>query len=279
MVQSYDLHTHSTASDGTLTPTELVDLATEKGIEVLALTDHDTLDGYVEAKKQADNNKISLISGVEISISWNKRTIHMVALNLDVNSPDLLEGLSKAGEFRQWRAEEISRSLEKKGIHHALNGAKKYSKGNIVSRTHFARYIVELGLCKNVRNVFKHYLVNRKPGFVAGQWVDFETALRWVKQAGGVAVIAHPSRYKLTRKKLTECLGEFVECGGIGLEVLSGSHSRDENFAMAHLAKQMNLFSSCGSDYHGPTNPYLDLGRLPQFPDGCVPIWQADEWQ
>ncbi len=274
MALHYDLHSHSTASDGTLTPTELVSLAAKSSVDVLALTDHDTTQGIQEAQKAASNTALTLIPGVEISVTWNARTLHIVGLNLDINNTELQSGLASVLEFRNWRAHEISRRLAKHDIHDAYEGALQYANGDVISRTHYARFLVEKGYCKNVRDVFKRYLVSGKPGYVSGDWASLENAIGWITQAGGQAVIAHPARYRLTATKMRKLLGDFIECGGVGIEVVSGSHSRDEYYTMANFARLHDLYSSAGSDYHGPIHPWIKLGRIPALPDGCKPIWE-----
>jgi predicted metal-dependent phosphoesterase TrpH len=274
----YDLHSHSTASDGTLSPTELVGKARSCGVDVLALTDHDTLDGVADASRAVSGLELRLVPGVEISVTWQAMTIHILGLNVDPGNQALLDGLQGLQTFRDWRAEEIGRKLAKKGIPGALEGASQYRKGRILSRTHFAHFLVHSGYAASVRDVFKHYLIKGKPGYVHGEWASLEQALGWIRQAGGLAVIAHPARYRLTRSKLRKLLGEFRENGGAGLEVVSGSHSRDETLHMAAVSREHQLFASCGSDYHGPEKPWVELGRLRQLPQGCIPIWEAAGW-
>ncbi|RRQ22929.1 PHP domain-containing protein [Thiohalobacter thiocyanaticus] len=274
MFTHYDLHTHSRQSDGTLTPTELVGRAAAAGVEVLALTDHDTLSGIEEARTAAHAAGIRLIPGVEVSVTWNRQTIHVVALNVDPDAPDLRAGLARLQEFRVWRAEEIGRQLAKAGIEGATAGARRHAHGVLISRTHFAHYLVETGRAKDVRAVFRKYLVRNKPGHVTGQWAGLEEAVGWIRAAGGQAVIAHPARYRLTNSKLRRLIGEFRECGGEGLEVVSGSHSQQDMHNMASLARQCGLLASRGSDYHGPENAWIELGRLPELPAGLIPVWQ-----
>jgi len=273
MTVLHDLHAHSTASDGTLTPTELMTRAADSGVRVMALTDHDTLEGLPEARIVAENLGLVFVPGVEISVTWSGRTVHIVGLGVDEESKELQDGLLSLRNFRDWRAEEIGRRLAKSGIDGAYEGAKAFSNGHLISRTHFARFLVEAGHAKNVRQVFKHFLVNRKPGYVAGEWTPLADAVGWIRSAGGQAVIAHPARYDLTRTKLRRLIADFVEAGGEAIEVVSGSHSKDEYFTMAQHAKDFGLLSSAGSDYHGPENPWINLGPLPDLPPVCVPIW------
>ncbi len=274
----HDLHSHSTASDGTLTPTQLVDCAVNAGVDVLALTDHDTLDGYAEAARAAGAQALRLVAGVEISVSWKNMTIHVLGLNVDPECQSLLDGLQGLLGIRDWRAGEIARKLEKAGIPGALAGADAFRSGRILSRTHFAQFLYGQGHAASFRDVFKRYLVKGKPGYVRGEWVPMEEALGWIIAAGGLPVIAHPARYGLTRSKLARLIGDFREAGGVGLEVVSGSHSRDETLHMAALSREHKLFASAGSDYHGPEKPWVKLGHLRPLPNGCTPIWDADDW-
>lgn len=278
MSANFDLHSHSTASDGTLTPAELVHRAADAGVDVLALTDHDTLDGLGEAAQAAAGLGISLIPGVEISVTWQRMTVHVLGLNVNPADAALHAGLRELQAFRDWRAAEIARRLEARHIGGALEGARRYCKGAILSRTHFAHFLVERGQAASLRDVFQRYLVKGKPGYVAGQWADLEQALGWIRQAGGIPVIAHPARYRLTRSKLKQLIGEFRESGGLGLEVVSGSHSLDETLHMAAVSREHQLFASCGSDYHGPEKPWVEIGRLRKFPNGCTPVWEAESW-
>ncbi|MBG7601863.1 MAG: PHP domain-containing protein [Gammaproteobacteria bacterium] len=270
----YDLHSHSTASDGTLTPTQLVQRAHEAGVSVLALTDHDSTEGITEAQQAASMCDLQLVPGAEISVTWTGRTIHIVALGINPHSPSLQQGLKKLVEFRHWRAEEIGRKLELKGIGGAYEAARTLSNGTLISRTHFARFLVEQGRAKDMRAVFRHYLVKGKPGHVHGEWASLDEAVGWIREAGGQAVIAHPARYRLTRTKLRKLIRDFRDAGGAALEVVSGSHSVDEAFTMAAHAKDYELLSSAGSDFHSPEQSWTELGRLPPLPHGCVPVWR-----
>lgn len=268
-----DLHTHSTESDGTLTPKNLVDRAAAAGVEMLALTDHDTIDGIAAAEIASRVAGLVLIPGVEISVTWGGRTIHVIGLGVDRTDARLREGLAGLTEYRGWRAEEIGRRLAKAGIADAYAGAKSFSNGRMIGRTHFARFLVSQGYAADVRGLFKRFLVKGKPGHVAGEWAGIEQALDWIRGAGGQAVIAHPARYGFRRTKLLRLLGEFRELGGVGIEVVSGSHSRDDACIFARHARENGLLASAGSDYHGPEGPGMELGRLPPLPQGCTPIW------
>lgn len=274
----YDLHSHSRASDGTLSPAELVAAAHAGGVDVLALTDHDTTEGLAEAAQFARPLGMQLVPGVEISVSWQSQTIHVLGLGVDAACEPLQDGLSGLREFRNWRAAEIGRRLAKAGIPGCYAGACNQAKGSIVGRAHFAHHLVAEGHAKSVRDVFKRFLVNNKPGYVSGKWANLEDALHWIDAAGGLAVVAHPARYGMTASKLRRFLGEFRECGGVGMEVISGSHSRDNMSTMAALCRSQNMLASCGSDYHGPENPWIRLGQLPALPTACQPVWESDRW-
>jgi predicted metal-dependent phosphoesterase TrpH len=278
MTLHYDLHSHSTASDGTLTPAALVQAAHTAGVNVLALTDHDTTDGIGKADAVAGRLGLQLVAGVEISVSWQSLTVHILGLNINRDTRTLQDGLLSLREFRDWRAGEIARRLEKSGIGGAYEGACALSQGRIVSRTHFAHYLVAAGYTASVREVFKRYLVHGKPGYVSGQWAALEDALEWIRTAGGQAVIAHPARYRLTATRLRRLIGEFRELGGAGIEVVSGSHTRDNIDTMAMYARREGLLASRGSDYHGPENPWVRLGALAELPSGCRPIWESEAW-
>ncbi len=275
----YDLHAHSTMSDGSLSPTELVEHALQQQVNVLALTDHDTTDGVAEALLAADVVGVNVVPGVEVSVTWNRRTIHVVGLNVDPENAELQQGLAGLRDFRDRRAEEIGRRLEKAGITGAHQAARKYAGGASIGRVHFARFLIEQGHAADMRTVFKHFLVKNKPGHVSGKWASLEQALGWIHRAGGQAVIAHPARYRLSATQLRRLIGEFMECGGEGLEVVSGGHSRNDCFAMAMHAQRSALLASCGSDYHGPENPWIELGRVEPFPPGCTPIWKSPRWR
>lgn len=270
----YDLHTHSTASDGTLPPADLVQAAAAAGVDVMALTDHDTLDGLDEARQMAEQQGLRLIPGVEISVTWQGAAVHILGLNVNSECEALQQGLVGLREYRDWRAEEIGRRLDKKGIGGAFEAACALSTGKLVSRTHFARFLVAEGYARDVREVFRKYLVQGKPGHVPGKWAALEDAVGWILQAQGTAVIAHPARYNMTRSKLRKLIAAFKEAGGRGLEVVSGSHSKDEYFTMARHAKDFGLLSSAGSDFHDPKNPWIALGKLPPLPPGCNPVWR-----
>jgi len=273
MQLTYDLHSHSIVSDGSLTPTELVSRASSKGVDVLALTDHDATDGLLEAGRAAGAQGLTLVPGVEISVSWYGSTIHVLGLGIDPQCEALQHGLQGLRKFRHWRAEEIGRRLGAQGVDGALEGAKKFATGALISRTHFAHFLVQAGYAKDIRQVFKRYLVHNKPGHVPGQWASLDAAVSWINQAGGQAVIAHPGRYRLTATKMRQLLAEFKDCGGVGLEVVSSAHSQNDCMTMTRYCQQFDLLASRGSDYHGPEHNWVELGNIPPLPEACVPIW------
>jgi predicted metal-dependent phosphoesterase TrpH len=243
------------------------------GVDVLALTDHDATDGLREAAQAARQQGVTLVPGVEISVTWNGPTVHIVGLGIDPEYTALQEGLKKIREFRRWRAEEIGRRLGAKGIDDALAGAKKFASGALISRTHFAHFLVERGYAKDIRQVFKRYLVHNKPGHVPGQWTTLENAVSWINAAGGQAVIAHPGRYRFTATKMRQLISEFKDCGGAGLEVISSAHSTSDCITMTRYCRQFDLLASRGSDYHGPEHEWVELGKIPPLPEECRPIW------
>ncbi len=269
-----DLHSHSTISDGLLTPGELVKHATAKGVQVLALTDHDDTAGLAEAKAEAVRQGIQLIRGVEISVTWRNRTLHIVGLKIDPEYAPLAIGLAAIRAGRHQRAEGMAASLDKFGIENSLQGAYKFAGQSIIGRTHFARFLMEKGLAKDMRSVFKNYLVKGKPGYFEYRWAALEDALAWIIGSGGVAVIAHPGRYDLGRTNRLLLLEEFRNLGGAAIEVVTGSHTPDQYQEFARLAKQFGLQASMGSDYHGPGLSYREMGSLPDLPSNCIPVWQ-----
>ena len=279
----YDLHCHSTVSDGLLPPAELVARAAGRGVKHLALTDHDDVSGLADAAIAAAEHGMHFINGVEISVSWRSHTLHIVGLHIDPAHAPLAEGLRGIRNGRGARAQLMADSLAKSGIGGALEGAYRYaSNPDIIGRTHFARFLVEGGYSKDVRSVFKNYLVKGKPGYVPHEWANLADAISWINGSGGVAVLAHPGRYMSGRKSMgqqtmRELLQEFSSLGGRGLEVVTGSHTPAQYAEFARYAVEFDLLASCGSDFHGPGESYRDLGRLPDFPLDCRPVWGAWE--
>jgi len=270
-----DLHSHSTISDGLLTPGELVRRAHDNGVELFSLTDHDELDGLPEARAEASLLGLRFVNGVEISVSWgDDQTVHIVALGFDDTYKHLAQGVVKVRSGRDSRAQRIAAELDKVGIHGAYEGALRHA-GNpaLISRSHFARYIVELGHAKDVKSVFDWWLAKGKPGYVAHPWATLEDAIGWIHGAGGLAVIAHPGRYRLSRSELEQLFAVFKDLGGVGVEVLSGSHNDEDVRECAQVARRYGFLASRGSDFHGPGESWVDLGRLPDLPEDLVPVW------
>jgi len=270
----YDLHSHSTASDGVLSPTDLVLLAAENGVDVLALTDHDCTDGHAEAANAAAVAGIRFIPGIEVSVSWRKRLIHIVGLNVDRDYAEMQHGLSALCIKRERRAEEIGTKFEKIGMPDVYEGARALASG-VVSRSHFAMYLVEKGIVKDVQQAFKKYLQQGKRCYVGAEWASLEDALSWIHGAGGQAVVAHPARYKMSRTLFREFLKDFKALGGEGIEVACSSHNLEEATLMAGYAQELELLASAGSDFHSPYNNWAKLGRVHALPEGCMPIWQG----
>lgn len=268
-----DLHAHSTASDGTLSPAALVRHAKDCGVDVLALTDHDSTAGFAEASAEAEVQGVHLLCGVEVSVTWARCTVHIVGLDVDPNHPDLVAGLAGIAQERDRRAQKMGLGLERQGVVNAREKAAALASGGLIARTHYARLLIQEGLAKDVSQAIKRYLSRGKPAFVAGQWASLEEAVAWIRAAGGVAVIAHPARYGFTVTKLRALMSDFKAAGGAAIEVLSGSHSSDEARAMARHARWAGLCGSRGSDYHGPENPWVELGRLPSLPEDVEPVW------
>ncbi len=274
MPLNFDLHAHSNVSDGLLSPTDLVAYAAKQGVDVLALTDHDDVSGLAEAQAAATAHNIAFINGVEISVTWKKRTLHIVGLNIDPDNVALKNALALVRIARDKRAQQMGEGLAKAGIADAYQGAKRIAQQSIITRVHFARYLVEQGLVKDSKSVFKKYLVKGKPGFVEHQWMDLEQAVNLIIQSGGTAVIAHPGRYDLGSVNMLQLLHEFRAYGGVAIEVVTSSHTPPQYQQFAKLAHQFSLKSSQGSDYHGKGLSFMEMGRLADLPAGCVPVWQ-----
>lgn len=270
-----DLHCHSIVSDGLLSPAALVERAQANGVDLLALTDHDEIGGLDEAMAAADGAGMRFVTGVEISVSWgDDQTVHIVGLNFDHHMPALVAGLARVRGGRDARAGRMAVELAKVGIDGAYEGALKYA-GNpaLISRAHFARYIVERGFAPDVKTVFDHWLAKGKPGYVSHPWAELHEALGWIKAAGGIAVIAHPCRYRLTATERRELYVAFKELGGQGIEVVSGSHTEAEQREIASVAREFGFLASRASDFHGPGESYIDLGKLAPLPPDLTPVW------
>jgi hypothetical protein len=270
-----DLHCHSVVSDGTLTPEELAARAATNGVELWALTDHDEIGGQRRAAAAAHSHGMKYLTGTEISVSFAGETVHIVGLGFDADDPGMLQGLIETRGGRGPRAREIAEQLAKAGIKDAYEGALKYA-GNpeLVSRTHFARFLVETGVCKDTGEVFRRYLTEGKPGYVEHRWASLKDAVQWITRAGGMAVIAHPARYKFTANEEYALFSEFKAHGGAGVEVVTGSHTAAEYVQYAETAREFGLAASRGSDFHSPGESHTDLGKLPYLPGELTPVWE-----
>ncbi len=276
MPAKIDLHCHSTVSDGLLSPQDLVAHAAKNGVKVLALTDHDDVGGLATARQAAIEHGIHFVNGVEISATWKKRTLHIVGLKFDADNLALKTALDLVRIGRDERAQQMSIGLAKAGIDGAYVGAKAIAKQSILTRSHFAQFLAQNGHAKDVKSVFKKFLVKGKPGFVDSQWMDLESAVRLIVDAGGQAVIAHPGRYDLGMVNMHLLMHEFRTLGGAAIEVVTGSHQPPQYQQFATIAHRFSLKASLGSDYHGAGLSYMGMGQVPELPAGCVPVW--DDW-
>jgi predicted metal-dependent phosphoesterase TrpH len=270
-----DLHCHSVVSDGTLTPEALAQRAKSLGVELWSLTDHDEVGGQHRAAAAARALSLPYLTGTEISVSFIGKTVHIVGLGFDADNPQLIQGLHDTRGGRDARAREMADQLAAVGIRGAFEGALRYA-GNpeLISRTHFARFLVEAGVCKDTSEVFRKYLTEGKPGFVPHRWATLANAVRWIVEAGGVAVIAHPARYGYTANEEFALFTEFKAHGGQGVEVVTGSHSTADYETYAGMAREFQLAASRGSDFHSPTESHTDLGQLPWLPGHLTPVWE-----
>jgi len=272
----YDLHSHSTYSDGLLDPGALVRRAASRGVDFLALTDHDEVSGLAEARGAAMDARIALVNGSELSASWDDVTIHIVALRIDPSDVTLTRGLESIREGRRTRARRIADSLTAADVPGAYEGALKYAgTERLITRTHFARHLIEIGRARDMKDAFAKFLTRGKPGHVTHAWATMSEAIGWIRGAGGQAVLAHPGRYKVDERDMRRLLTEFRDAGGEAIEVLSGSHTSAQTAEYARYARILGLKASSGSDYHGPGESTTDLGDLPPLPAGVVPVWSA----
>lgn len=274
MIEKYDLHCHSTASDGTLSPTEVVQRAKQQGVTSLALTDHDTINGLAEAAKAAQVSEINLIPGIEISTTWEKKCFHIVGLNIDPNNTSLVSGIQSLQSLRTERAQQIAAKLEKKRIPNAYESVMKAANGGMVTRAHFAKFLLNNHYISTQQEAFDRYLGQGKSAFVSTIWADLHDAVNWINLAGGIAVVAHPLRYKMTASWMRRFLAFFKEIGGQGIEVVTGRSTPDEIRRATFFANQYELAASVGSDFHSPDNQWIDLGRLAPLPNTIKPIWE-----
>jgi len=270
----FDLHCHSNVSDGLLPPEQVAARAHAHGVGVWALTDHDELGGVARARAAAQALGMQHVGGVEISVTWAGQTVHVVGLRIDDTNPALIAGLAATRNGRERRAREIAAGLDKVGICGAYEGALEHvGNPDLISRTHFARHMVERGHCSDTREVFANYLTEGKPGYVPHRWATLAEAVGWILGAGGVAVIAHPGRYQYSPMQFGALFDEFKQLGGAAIEVTTGSHSPEQYEEYAQVARHYGFLASMGSDFHGPGESRLDLGELPPLPRGLTPVW------
>jgi len=270
-----DLHCHSVVSDGTLTPEQLAARAHANGVQLWALTDHDEIGGQQRAAAAARALGLPYLTGVEISVTFIGTTVHIVGLGFDASDTALAQGLAATRGGRGARAQEMAAQLAAAGIAGAYEGALRYvGNPELISRTHFARYLVEISACQDTNEVFRRFLTEGKPGFVPHRWAALGDAVRWIRNAGGLAVIAHPARYRFSPNEEYALFSEFQQHGGQGVEVVTGSHSVAEYATYAAMAQEFGLAASRGSDFHSPQESHTDLGRLPPLPAGLTPVWQ-----
>lgn len=270
-----DLHCHSIVSDGTLTPEELARRAAANGVELWALTDHDEIGGQHRARAAAHAQGMRYLSGTEISVTFAGHTVHIVGLGFDADDARMQQGLRQTRGGRAQRALEMSEDLARVGIRGAYEGALQFvGNPDLISRTHFARFLVDSGVCSDTHEVFRKYLTEGKPGFVPHRWASLRDALSWIQDAGGVAVIAHPARYAFTANEEFALFTEFKSHGGRAVEVMTGSHSSAECVKYAAMAREFDLAASRGSDFHSPEESHTDLGSLPYLPGELTPVWE-----
>jgi len=269
-----DLHNHSYYSDGVLSPSEVVRLAKEQGCDVFALTDHDTTDGLAEAQQQADEIGLNLVHGVEVSAMWSNMTVHIVGLGVDIENKTLQAGLKQHQEFRQVRAEKMARGLGGAGVFNAMEKTQAIAKKGMITRTHFAQMLVQEGVCKDMRSVFKRFLTGKKPGGVGGKWAQFDEVIEWIHAAGGKAVLAHPLRYRMTNTKVKRTMSDLATNGCDGVEVVTGSSNADEITLISQWARELDLLASSGSDYHGWPNQRIHIGHLQAMPNVNKTVWR-----
>lgn len=274
MSSTIDLHTHSHASDGAFSPTELIEKASKAGIKTLALTDHDTVAGLEEAQTAAQKLDISLINGIELSGQWNNKPVHIVGLNINPGSETLMKAIDRLEQLREERAIRIGNKLTKVGIENAFENAKRYAGNGTVTRFHFAQYIIETGHAKDQTDVFKRFLVRNKPGHVSVEWPSLEETIDTITEANGTAIIAHPMRYKMTATKLRKMISDFKALGGSAIEVVTGNNNQEEIKTATSYAQKYDIAASIGSDFHNENTSWNQLGKLTLLPKDLTPIWE-----
>ncbi len=270
----YDLHTHSTHSDGMLTPAELLNRAARNGVQTLALTDHDDVSGLSDGAIAAQACGIEFVNGVEISVLWREQALHIVGLGIDPAHDELQSGLASIRLGRIARAQKMAHALDKLGVTGSLEGALEFARNpNTIGRAHFARFLIQRHIVKDMKSAFKRLLGAGRPAYVAEQWPELKTAISWINNSGGVAVIAHPGSYGLSSDRMRALLTDFCSYGGRAIEVMSGIHDARQCNVFAAHARYFGLASSAGSDFHSPQESRCDIGGMPELPAGCVPVW------
>ena len=274
MIQSYDLHAHSTASDGVLSPRELVARAAQNGVTTFALTDHDTVDGLAEAKMEAERLQMCFINGIELSVQLEKQFVHVVGLNIDSGHDELQKTIKASEIMRLERAKKIALKLEKKGIFGALTAIQNVVGDGMITRTHFADFLVSHFHVDTHQEAFDRYLGDGKAAYVSTTWTPLEIAVQAIRAAGGIPIVAHPIRYKLTATRMKKLLGAFKNAGGLGMEIVTGRYNPDEIRILGNYANQFELVGSVGSDFQSPRNQWNELGRLAPLPSFVKPVWE-----
>ena len=267
----FDLHTHTTLSDGALTPIELISRAIEMGVDALAITDHDTIDAYRDIPLVHD--RLKLIPGIELSTQCGSTGIHVLGLNIDLGSDAIVTAATSQTDARLERARRIAENLKKKGIEDTFEQAKKLSAGGYIGRPQFAQHLINIGRADSMHTAFKKYMGDGKAGDVKKKWAELPQIIQWIRDANGIAVLAHPMKYKLTRTRLKRLLDSFIEAGGQGMEVVSGQQTPQQTSSMAQLCDEKMLLASCGSDFHMPGKPWSELGRFMTLPARLIPVW------
>jgi predicted metal-dependent phosphoesterase TrpH len=268
----YDLHSHTRCSDGSLSPYDLLARAAEQSVDVLAITDHDTLDAYQELSTQQAS--IRLVTGIEFSTQWESTGIHVLGLNIDTSSDAVQAGVLYQTAARRKRARRIGEILEKMGVPDAFAGAEAIARGSYIGRPHFAQYLVDLGRARSMEDAFRKFVGDGKAADVRQHWADLPQVVQWIREANGIAVLAHPLKYKMTRTRLKRLLSDFVRAGGQGMEVVSGRQQPQMTASMGQLCEQLKLLASCGSDFHQPDTHWGELGRFPALPRNVTPVWE-----
>jgi predicted metal-dependent phosphoesterase TrpH len=274
MTEHYDFHCHSTASDGALSPSALLYRAHQQGVNVLALTDHDTTMGLREARACAADLGIRFVNGIELSSSWQNKCLHIIGLNIDPDYAPLASATTQLRISRLERAVKIAEKLEKKRITGSLEAVQKAAGDGMITRSHFADFLLSQFHVSTQQEAFDRYLAKGKPAYVSTTWADMTLAVQWIKESGGIAVLAHPLRYQLTASWMKRLLTAFKDAGGLGIEVITGRTNPDEIKLLANYASSFGLAGSVGSDFHNPNNPWLELGRLAPLPDTVQPVWE-----